>query len=98
MPRFIDADALEQLFARNSITETATFADGRSIMQTLKDAPTIDAVPVVRCGNCTYFDTTGFDPDPDSAMLSMGYCHALRRNFQACDFCSHGVPRRKEKT
>ena len=44
--RLIDADALLDIYERNSITDKITI-DGKTIMQHLNDAPTIDAAPVV---------------------------------------------------
>jgi hypothetical protein len=51
--RLIDADALENICAKNSITDKVTVGE-KTVLQHLKDAPTIDAVPVVRCKECKY--------------------------------------------
>ena len=53
--RLIDADALEKIYSRNSITDIVEVYE-RTVLQHLKDAPTIDAVPVVRCKDCRYWD------------------------------------------
>jgi hypothetical protein len=44
--RLIDADKLLDVYERNSITDIITVCD-KTVRQHLKDAPTIDAVPVV---------------------------------------------------
>lgn len=44
--RLIDADALLDIYERNSITDKITI-DGKTIMQHLNDAPTIDVEHVV---------------------------------------------------
>ena len=51
--RLIDADALKEHIKRY----TSVFAkyDWREICEMLNDAPTVDAVPVVRCKDCVYF-------------------------------------------
>ena len=52
--------------------------------QLLKDAPTVDAVPVVRCRDCKYyFDDT----------QCCGYVNGLM-NVTKADYCSYG--RRKQ--
>ena len=52
MTRLIDADALEKdLERRWDTTDCADFAD-KEVWRALRDAPTIDAVSVVRCKDC----------------------------------------------
>lgn len=55
MPRYIDADALYEIFEREyKRTKGDTHSTFRECINYLCDAPTIDAVPVVRCGECIY--------------------------------------------
>lgn len=72
--RLIDADALMRCIPNEDIT--SRFA--------VDNAPTIDAVPVVRCKNCRYmtehYDTDGNVPywtcsEWDSGTDYDGYCH-----------------------
>ena len=50
MTRLIDADALSE-----KLCETTIFIkDGEVFQHMINDAPTIDAVEVVRCMNCIY--------------------------------------------
>ena len=76
MARLIDADAFitqycedcgygcDQLFC-------ATVRD-------LKNAPTVDAVEVVRCKDCKAYDK------------KVGYCEAMGFTCEVNDFCSYG--------
>ena len=50
MSRLIDADALEAEFAGRPPDWHST----RTILRSIDSAPTIDAVPVVRCRECKY--------------------------------------------
>ena len=43
----------------------------------LDDAPTVDAVPVVRCGFCKYYN-------------SIGYCALHQTEICETDFCNYG--------
>ena len=49
----IDAIPLLDIFKQNSITDIITIGD-KTIRQHVYDAPTIDAVPVVRCKDCVH--------------------------------------------
>jgi hypothetical protein len=72
--RLIDADALRSEFG---VSDSAIIAK-----ETIDDAPTIDAVPVVRCWECIYRDGTPGQPN-----ILCGQMHDD-------DFCSYG--QRKE--
>ena len=52
--RLIDANALEALFLRFHMETDLLDADWYTPYLFVKDAPTIDAVPVVRCRECKY--------------------------------------------
>ena len=51
----------------------------------VEDAPTIDAVPVVRCRNCKYYDTDGCND-------GFGWCERSGRDHGSMDdhYCSDG--------
>ncbi len=52
------------------------------VLTDLEDAPTIDAVPVVRCGECKWFIGIGH------------YCKYLREKIKRTDgYCSYGERR-----
>ena len=52
----------------------------------INDAPVIDAVPVVRCKDCEYYQKDGF---PDH----FGWCYRHHHGFEDSDFCSYGKRR-----
>ena len=58
------------------------------VEQAIADAPTIDAVPVVRCKDCKYYhaDTLSCDFTPHAKYYE-------RPNWYEDDFCSYGKRR-----
>lgn len=69
--RLIDADALKEHIKMY----TSVFAkyDWREICEMLNDAPTVDAVEVVRCKDCKWWDEDENDP--------YGYCMAMKHGY-----------------
>ena len=78
--RPIDADAL--MYEANS-----DGAYGYGDAKQISEAPTIDAVPVVRCRECKHCDPENYHCDHP-----MGTAAPLRRKPD--DFCSYGEKRR----
>lgn len=77
--RLIDSNAL--------IKEAcAEGAYGYVDAEQIANAPTIDAVEVVRCRNCKYGD---WDSEPDDAMVCMRTKDGFWRSGN--DFCSYGI-------
>lgn len=79
--RLIDADALEKKFKEMGLGEHSLverlFADG--VFAIIENAPTVDAVPVVRCKDCISY--------------SSGACYSmlgLGGNVSQRDFCPYG--------
>lgn len=62
--RLIDADELEHMLRTDFDTLYETIFD------TIQRVPTIDAVPVVRCRDCKWWDKKDESP--------YGYCHACK--------------------
>lgn len=90
--KLIDADALH----RKVKTETNPYGkptidydSGVKVLELIDKAPTIDAVPVVRCKDCKHCD-----PENHHCDHHMGTAAPLRRKPD--DFCSYGE--RKEGT
>ena len=55
--RLVDVDALLFELANESFPQSCTYAQGRNgVIESIRNAPTIDAVPVVRCKDCKWFD------------------------------------------
>ena len=86
--RLIDADALSSEFG---VSDSDIIAK-----EAINDAPTIDAVPVVRCRECRHSSLpSGFTQrygEPGTLSCHFGPCN--RRNVNGNDFCSYG--QRKE--
>lgn len=79
MPRLIDADALKEAFFEKGL--------GYQVIDELIDeAPTIDAVPVVRCKDCVHsYRIDGAKEEYDCRKLSY-FSERLPPNH----FCSYG--------
>lgn len=77
MGRLIDADAIVEYVRKYS-----PISDGAGLLETwLEYAPTVDAVPVVRCKDCIRFR-----PDDDV----WGWC-AVSGKMRCKGYCSYGV-------
>lgn len=71
--RLIDAEALGINKAKREIFNDPKYADGwNSAIEVINNAPTVDAVPVVRCKECYFYQddcscgwngSTGWAPD-----------------------------------
>ena len=85
--RLGDLDALKAEFTGNFCRELWHYT---GIWATIDVAPTIDAVPVVRCRDCVHFgaEACAFD-------AWTPYCVKHERSVFPDDFCSYGE--RKEK-
>lgn len=92
--RLIDADALHNKIVglENLAMETLKVQDDTAEFQRWQtilgertafkhdvfDAPTIDAVPVVRCRECRWWDKIGDSP--------IGYCHACKHGYYSSNW------------
>ena len=99
MSRYIDADALRKAFYKDRVSvcshvfslvnpldsEDLAF----EIYNMIDAAPTVDAVPVVRCGECKHWDKWVCDKDGGHECLYNGGA------WMKDEFCSDGE--RKEK-
>ena len=70
--RLIDADALIAEYDRVHVGEPG---GARKLME---DAPTIDAVPVVRCKDCRWWDKSEDSP--------FGYCMAMKHGYMSANW------------
>ena len=92
MARLIDADALHgkvKMETNPYGKPTIDYDSGVKVLEWIDKAPTIDAVPVVRCKDCKHCD-----PENHHCDHHMGTAAPLRRKPD--DFCSYGE--RKECT
>ena len=85
--RPIDADALEAEFAGRPPDWYST----GTILRSIDSAPTIDAVPVVRCRECYYWES-GENP-----CEKWEYCNFHRIGIGPHDFCSYGERKEEEQ-
>ena len=75
----LDSDYIQETLYRRG------FKTRQDIEEWLNNAPTIDAVPVVRCKYCKFGD---WDSKPDDAMVCMRTKDGFWRAGN--DFCSYG--------
>lgn len=88
--RLIDADELKgKAFADPDDGEHFVYC------QDIDEAPTVDAVPVVRCRDCASFEEIGKYPDNEGTPF--GYCYHWQyeqgmspNEVDGDDFCSYG--------
>ena len=78
--RLIDAEALGIGKANPLVFDRQEYAHGwNCAIEIIQNAPTIDAVPVVRCKDCGTY--------------SRGTCWIMRGKMNPNDFCSYGERR-----
>ena len=85
--RLIDADRALEIVRDQGIAHPSAYHLTNYATLILREAPTIDAVPVVRCRECKYCD-----PENHHCDHHMGTVAPLRRKPD--DFCSYGEKRR----
>lgn len=87
--RLIDADALLSQYKGNILTAQIDYAQGaRDVIDDIRNAPTVDAVTVVRCNDCDMFKIVEG---------CGGICNFFNRSVQVDDFCSFGAKMGEEK-
>lgn len=64
-----------------------------SIITALKNAPTVDAVEVVRCKDCKHCDTFYPRKEIGKEPTQVWYCDRYRCHREPDDFCSYGERR-----
>ena len=88
--RLIDADALKKQAVRLRPPEI-DFAFDAVTVQMIDNAPTIDAVPVVRCRECKQFNTaTAMTYYKDGVHIRLCGCERTCQLRRDDDFCSYG--------
>lgn len=70
--RLGDIDAVTEKLLHDSF---CSWHDFNTVMHALDEAPTIDAVPVVRCKDCKWWDKRRDSP--------YGYCHACKHGHRS---------------
>ena len=83
--RLIDANRALEIVHEQGIAHPNAYYLTNYAMAILQEAPTVDAVEVVRCRNCKYGD---WDSELDDAMVCMRTKDGFWRSGN--DFCSYG--------
>jgi hypothetical protein len=86
MADLIDRAALLKCLSKNSITGKITFADGKSIIETVEDFPSVDAVEVIRCRECQHWEAYELFPE-------VGACYRLVETRTGSEYCNRGERR-----
>jgi len=89
MVRLIDADELKSVFTEKSTKAVCGAELCKAIISIIDDAPTVDAVPVIRCCDCIYFEYL------ENQFVQMTHCDVHDRCPDYTDYCSWAV--RKER-
>ena len=87
MSRLIDADALGVGRCSKDILPAAYCAGWNGLIELIEKAPTIDAVPVVRCRECV---NCLIDNTERKYHLCMRHSSVFPRKVDLMDFCSYG--------
>ena len=87
MSRLIDADALGVGRCSKDILPAAYCAGWNGLIELIEKAPTIDAVPVVRCRDCV---NCLIDNTERKYHLCMRHSSVFPRKVDLMDFCSYG--------
>ena len=85
MARLIDADRALEIVRDQRIAHPNAYHLTNYATLILREAPTVDAVPVVRCKDCKFGD---WDSEPNDAMVCMRTKDGFWRSGN--DFCSFG--------
>ena len=91
MSRLIDADALGVGRCSKNVLPEAHCAGWNGLLDLIEKAPTINAVPVVRCRECKRWKPSGSKAGNSfSDMEYIGGCEFTNYCRRESDFCSYG--------
>lgn len=85
--RLIDVEALRLMeYEPNTIANTAYTMGHNSVVREVLSAQTVDAVPVVRCKDCKYFDSS---QTSDGGFICYcrhddGLCDWIKEDYYCC--------------
>lgn len=77
--RLIDADALKAVFEEKSSVAVCGVELCKAIISRIDEAPTIDAVPVVRCCDCKHWDGVDTCDVIDAPVWDDDFCSLAER-------------------
>lgn len=87
MARFIDADRALEIVYERGIAHPNAYHLTNYAMLVLQEAPTVDAMPVVRCRNCIGRSTWYNDAEYGCAVCGMSGMYPKSED----GFCSYGI-------
>ena len=82
MARLIDADRALEIVRDQGIAHPNAYHLTNYATLILREAPTVDAVEVVRCRECKYHE--------DTSVTEYEHCCLLSKTVRYNDFCSYG--------
>ena len=82
MGRLIDADRALEIVRDQGIAHTNAYHLTNYATLVLREAPTVDAVEVVRCRECKYHEET--------SVTEYEHCCLLSKTVRYNDFCPYG--------
>lgn len=82
MARLIDADRALEIVRDQGIAHPNAYHLTNYATLILREAPTVDAVEVVRCRECKYHE--------DTSVTEYEHCCLLSKTVRHNDFCSYG--------
>ena len=80
--RLIDADRALEIVRDQGIAHPNAYHLTNYATLILREAPTVDAVEVVRCRDCKYHE--------DTSVIGFGHCCLYDLTMRYNDFCSYG--------
>ena len=95
MARLIDKDALP--VSKEYIVDEAGFGASFYVVHKsdIDNAPTVDAVEVVRCKDCRFYEKVEYyHPIDDRAIKTV--CRLFKRQMHPDDYCSYGERKESE--
>lgn len=78
-------EMISRISLKQSIAASAILKDKKTLEQIIDEEPSIDAVPVIRCKDCMWWDTSW---EPTRAKEGEHWCSAHDIYMVAEDFCS----------
>lgn len=85
MARLIDADRSIEIVRNQAISHPHAYHLTNYATLILREAPTVDAVEVVRCRECKYHR--------DTSITEYEHCCLIDKTVRYNDFCSYGERR-----
>lgn len=99
--RLIDADVAHKMVKQHEGTDEMWVCTGATAISLIHNAidrvPTVDAVPVVRCRDCKFWEPYGSkgSRNGEDPLELEGGCMKWRGRLLESDFCSYGKERAK---